>query len=178
VQINDWAIGLVAFSFAAFYATFTEYVMHRAMHAGLVWHDLHARHHQDGTGKGWYEEFMNYFLPSIPFLWVGFLYSIPAGIGFATGGTLATVWAAYAHQVQHERPELVFWLPQPVHHLHHKHKMYKHNFGIAVDFWDRVFGTYKAVEWHPEKKPSEYPLISFFQIQWFRRKGEACRPRA
>jgi sterol desaturase/sphingolipid hydroxylase (fatty acid hydroxylase superfamily) len=74
--------------------------------------------------------------------------------------------AAYAHQVQHDRPELVFWLPRPVHHLHHKHKMWHHNFGILVDFWDRIFGTYKVVEWKPEKRPFQHRFREFFSIHW------------
>ena len=30
---------------------------------------------------------------------------------------------------------------RPVHFLHHKHHMWKTNFGITVDWWDYVFGT-------------------------------------
>ncbi|MGH8551212.1 MAG: sterol desaturase family protein [Methylococcales bacterium] len=166
MQIN-WAIEfLLAFLIAVLYATFVEYTMHRLMHAGIVYGDQHAKHHQEDTGKGWFEEFGNYFIPSLTILWFGFLCSTVAGIGFALGGTLASVWGAYAHQLQHENPELVFWLSRPVHHLHHKHNMAKHNFGISVDFWDRIFGTYRAGKWQPEKEPSEYPLRSFVGIRW------------
>jgi sterol desaturase/sphingolipid hydroxylase (fatty acid hydroxylase superfamily) len=163
-----WLIELLlAFFIAILYATFVEYTMHRFMHAGFVYGDQHAKHHEEGTGKGWYEEFLNYSLPSLTILWFGFLYSPVAGIGFAAGGLLAAAFGAYAHQLQHERPELVFWLPRPVHHLHHKHRMVRHNFGISVDLWDRLFGTYRPGVWEPEKKPSEYPLASFFNIRWF-----------
>jgi sterol desaturase/sphingolipid hydroxylase (fatty acid hydroxylase superfamily) len=68
--------------------------------------------------------------------------------------------------VQHDNPELIFWLPRPVHYLHHSHKMWHHNFGITVDFWDRIFGTYKPVEWSPSRRPLQYPLKSYLQIKW------------
>ncbi|MBW3540681.1 MAG: arylsulfatase [Planctomycetes bacterium] len=45
--------------------------------------------------------------------------------------------------------------------------MWKHNFGILVDVWDRVFGTYQVVEWKPEKRPFQHPLRNFFRIKWF-----------
>ncbi len=167
MQISGAVQFLLAFLVAVLYGTFVEYTMHRLMHAGIVHGDQHAKHHQDGSGKGWFEEFRNYFLPSLTILWFGFLYSPAAGIGFALGGTLASAFGAYAHQLQHERPELVFWLPRPVHHLHHTHQMWKHNFGISVDFWDRIFGTYRIETWKPERKPSEYPMRCFVGIRWF-----------
>ncbi|MGH8474879.1 MAG: sterol desaturase family protein [Methylococcales bacterium] len=167
MQINSVIEFFAAFLFAVFYATFVEYTMHRFMHAGIVAGHQHWMHHQQNTGLGWLEEFRNYLVPTLSILWFGFLYSTAAGIGFAMGGTLAAAWAAYAHQLQHERPELVFWLSRPIHYLHHELKMWKHNFGISVDFWDRIFGTYRPGTWQPEKKPSEYPLREFFRIQWF-----------
>ncbi len=147
--------------------TLAEYVFHRLMHAGKVLGKLHVDHHKDGSGQGWFGEFRDYFLPSVVVLWVGFLYSVAAGIGIVVGGTLYGMLAAYAHQVQHERPELVFWLPRPVHYLHHKHKMWHHNFGILIDVWDRVFGTYRAEEWNPERRPFQHRPREFFQIKWF-----------
>ena len=169
VQINYWLDGLVAFCIAIVYATFVEYTMHRLMHARVVFGDQHLAHHREGTGNCWLEEFLNYSIPALSVVWFGFLYSIAAGIGFMIGGFLAAAWAAYAHQLQHEHPELTFWLPRPIHYLHHKHKMWNYNFGISVDFWDRVFGTYKAADWVPSGTPSSYPLTSFLQIQWLNR---------
>ncbi len=162
-----WAEIVGAFFLALLVGTFAEYSVHRLMHFGTVLGKKHAKHHQAATGQGWFGEFCDYFLPGLLILWVGFLYSRYAGIGFAAGGTFYAAWAAYSHQLQHERPELVFWLPRPVHYLHHEHKMWKHNFGISVDIWDRVFGTYKAVDWNPEKRPFQHPLSSFVRIKWF-----------
>jgi len=167
VQMSIVGVLVFSFVFAMVFGTLAEYVVHRLMHSGKVLGKKHAKHHQAAHGQGWFGEFLDYFLPSLAILWAGFLFSIPAGIGFAIGGTIYAALAAYSHQIQHERPELTFWLPRPVHHLHHSHKMWNHNFGISVDFWDRVFGTYKRVEWNPEKRPFEYPLSSFVRIKWF-----------
>jgi sterol desaturase/sphingolipid hydroxylase (fatty acid hydroxylase superfamily) len=167
-------LGLGAFVIAFFIGTLVEYGVHRLMHKGMVLAKIHANHHRDGWGQGWLKEFWDYLSGTSPLIIVGsfvawhFLDWPGAAVGWAAGGVLYAVLAAYAHQVQHERPELVFWLRSPVHHLHHEQKMWNHNFGILVDFWDRVFGTYKPVEWKPEKRPFDYPLRSFLQIRWVR----------
>ncbi len=158
---------LVAFLIALFIGTLVEYLVHRAMHAGKFLHKKHAKHHQANHAQGWLGEFKDYFLPGLVIIWVGFLYSIGAGIGFAVGCFVYASLAAYSHQLQHENPDLVFWLPRPVHHLHHHGKMWHHNFGILVDFWDRVFGTYKKVDYEPKKKRGDYKLSSYFKIRWF-----------
>jgi len=160
----ELSVALVA---AFVIGTFVEYVVHRLMHTGKMLGRKHAEHHQDGFGQGWLGEFADYFLPSIVILWLGFLWSMAAGIGFALGGTLYAAAAAYSHQLQHDRPELCFWLKRPVHYLHHKHRMWRHNFGILVDVWDRVFGTYRPVDWQPERRPFQHPLADFFRIRWY-----------
>jgi sterol desaturase/sphingolipid hydroxylase (fatty acid hydroxylase superfamily) len=166
----QFSTGFVA---ALFLGTFVEYVVHRLMHARIVLGKKHAEHHRDGWGQGVLGEFKDYLVGGVPVLLTGCLLcvyvleAVPAGLGFAAGGFVYAILASYAHQVQHERPELVFWLKRPVHHLHHKHHMWKHNFGILVDFWDRLFGTYQPVEWRPD--PAELPLSfrQYFQIKWF-----------
>jgi sterol desaturase/sphingolipid hydroxylase (fatty acid hydroxylase superfamily) len=160
-------IVLLAFLAAVVGGTLLEYVGHRLMHARLLLSRRHAEHHQDGHGQGVLGEFIDYSVPVLILLWIGFLHSIAAGVSFALGGLAYAALAAYAHQVQHERPELVFWLPRPVHYLHHTHHMWRHNFGILVDFWDRVFGTYKVVEWKPERRPVAHPWQAFFRIRWY-----------
>jgi sterol desaturase/sphingolipid hydroxylase (fatty acid hydroxylase superfamily) len=52
---------------------------------------------------------------------------------------------------------------RPVHFIHHKNHMWHTNFGIGVDIWDRVFGTYRLVEWKREKT---YPLWDLLTIKW------------
>jgi sterol desaturase/sphingolipid hydroxylase (fatty acid hydroxylase superfamily) len=164
---------LAAFAGAFFLGTLVEYSVHRLMHRGKLLGKKHAEHHKDGWGQGWFGEFWDYFLGTTPILIGGLLLgwlafdSLAGGIGWVAGGLTYAALAAYAHQLQHEKPELVFWLPRPIHHLHHKYHMWKHNFGILVDFWDRIFGTYQRIEWKPEKRPFQYPLRSFWQIKWF-----------
>lgn len=167
LAVFHFAIGA---SVAFFIGTLVEYLVHRLMHARKFLYKVHAEHHQLGQGQGWLLEFRDYFVPSIPVLMIGaalfyFLLSTSAAIGFAGGCLFYAAAAAYAHQVQHENPDLCFWLPRPVHHLHHNGRMWHHNFGILVDFWDRVFGTYKPVEYERERK--RYPLSSYFKIRWF-----------
>ena len=164
---NAWLVGGVAFLIAVLLGTLVEYAVHRLMHSGKVLGKKHAEHHRDGWGQGWLGEFWDYFLGAAPIMWLGFLHSVPAGIGLAAGGLFYACFAAYSHQLQHEKPDLVFWLPRPVHHLHHKHHMWRHNFGISVDWWDRVFGTYKRVGWARERRIRAYGLRGYFQIKWY-----------
>ncbi len=159
--------GLCAFLLAVIIGTLLEYWVHRLMHWRFFLGRRHAEHHRRGTGQGVVGEFFDYTIGVVPVLWVGFLYSLPAGIGFVAGGLGYAVFAAYSHQLQHERPELCFWLRRPVHYLHHHQHMWRHNFGISLDIWDRVFGTYKPVAWQPERRPWQYPLRNYLQIQWW-----------
>jgi sterol desaturase/sphingolipid hydroxylase (fatty acid hydroxylase superfamily) len=156
----------VAFTAALVVGSFAEYIVHRLMHDGKVLKIRHAKHHRNADGQGWAGEFWDYFAPGIAIIWLGFLHSIAAGFGFAFGCFAYASFAAYAHQVQHENAELVFWLPRPVHHLHHRENMWQHNFGISLDIWDRVLGTYKKVEWSPERRARDYPVSAFLNIRW------------
>lgn len=164
------AAGLAA---AVFTGTLVEYVVHRLMHGRKLLAKKHAEHHRHGWGQGVLGEFRDYLTGSLVVMAVGssasyfLLHSLAGAVGFATGGVLYAFLAAYAHQVQHERPELVFWLRRPVHHLHHHHHLWHYNFGILVDFWDRVFGTYKALDWAPARPTVSRSLRSYFQIKWF-----------
>jgi sterol desaturase/sphingolipid hydroxylase (fatty acid hydroxylase superfamily) len=64
------------------------------------------------------------------------------------------------------RPELVFWMKLPVHHLHHEYEMSRHNFGLSVDWWDRVFGTYKPMPVELPR-PDRFSLRALLAIRWF-----------
>lgn len=133
-----------AFVAALVLGTLVEYVGHRLMHSGAVLRRRHARHHRLASGQDWLGEFRDYFVPTLLIVWIGFIVSRPAGFGFAAGDLLYAGLAAYSHQLQHERPELCFWMPKPVHRAHHDGQMWEHNFGILVDWWDRALGTYKT----------------------------------
>lgn len=154
----------LAFVISILIASFLEYLFHRFMHKWLL-RKRHADHHADGLAQGWLGEFRDYMMGAIWLLFIGFLHSPEVGWGCFAGGLLFTVWCAYNHQLQHEHPELCVWMPQPVHYTHHHFRMWDANFGIAVDIWDRLFGTYRRVEWHPDRsKP--IPLKSYFRIKW------------
>ena len=43
--------------------------------------------------------------------------------------------------------------------------MWHTNFGISIDLWDRVFGTYRVVDWKPE--PAKRSWTGLFTIKWF-----------
>ncbi len=165
--MSMWLQVSIAFVLAFIFGSLVEYVVHRLMHAGKLFHKTHAKHHQLGEGQGWLLEFKDYILPGLAIIWFGFLVTVPAGMGFAAGCTVYAALAAYAHQVQHEKPELVFWMQQPVHHLHHSKKMWHHNFGILVDVWDRVFGTYKRFDEEPQREHPKLTMASYFKIKWF-----------
>jgi hypothetical protein len=146
--------GLCAFWIAIVLGTLVEYWGHRLMHAWFL-KRRHALHHQEGTGQGW---------PSPPtrtsFSTKNRSCAFGSPLGYAA-------FAAYSHQLQHEKPELCFWIARPVHHLHLLHHMWHHNFDISTDLWDHVFGTYKKVDWNPGHQCR--PISSWFRIRWIRR---------
>jgi sterol desaturase/sphingolipid hydroxylase (fatty acid hydroxylase superfamily) len=158
------AQGLVAFLFVLLIGSFMEYSIHRLMHSGKVLGKKHADHHAEGVGQGWLGEFIDYTLPAIVIAPFGFFLSVPIGIGLCLGALAYGSSAAYAHQLQHEKPELCFWLPMPVHHTHHEYRMWDHNFGILCDVWDRVFGTYRREPF--ERVQRSVALREYFEIKW------------
>lgn len=120
---------VLGFTLVGVLSSFVEYWGHRLMHTGRVLRAKHAEHHKIGWGQGWIWEFRDYALPSLPFAWLGFLWSFPFGVGFAMGAVAYAALAAYAHQLQHERPNALFWLKQPVHAVHHYHQEWHHYSG-------------------------------------------------
>lgn len=142
-----------------------EYAVHRAMHWGIVYPEGHRWHHESHEARTYLRDVVDYGTGAVPFLWLGFLFSIPAGIGWVVGGVVYVLLASYSHQLQHARPALVFWMRQPVHGTHHAYDMTGYNFGILVDWWDRLFGTYRPVEWHPVGKRRH--LRDYAAIPWF-----------
>jgi len=54
-----------------------------------------------------------------------------------------------------------------VHYIHHAHNQWHHNFGLCLDIWDRVFGTYQPTEWEDRLKPEQAAASKhFWQINW------------
>ena len=120
-----------------------------------------------GTAQGVLLEFWDYFKFSWLLMWPPFLISLPAGTGWVIGANAFIGFSAFAHQLQHEAPEKCFWMQMPVHYVHHAHHQWHHNFGMALDFWDRVFGTYQPTEWEQhETAPASRSVRHFWQINW------------
>lgn len=157
----------IAFFMAAFVlASLVEYWVHRLMHKPLKLGEKHRDHHRRGEGQGVVWEFRDYVLGTIVLMPWMFFVSPEAGIGWFLGGLIFAAFSAYAHQLQHDNPSKCFWMKMPVHYVHHKYGMWFHNFGLAVDWWDHVFGTYKPVEWLTEEEQSR-PDRGYLQLRWW-----------
>jgi sterol desaturase/sphingolipid hydroxylase (fatty acid hydroxylase superfamily) len=162
-QHPSW-VALLAAAFALVEASLSEYWIHRSLHRRGWVRRRHGEHHMAGRGQGWAGEFRDYLSPALPFFVLAFIPSVAIGVGFSAGVVAYLAFAAYAHQLQHERPELVFWMKAPVHHLHHRHHMTRHNYGISVDIWDRCFGTYQSRQWKAQPLPRD--VRAWLRIQW------------
>ncbi|NJL82539.1 MAG: sterol desaturase family protein [Chloroflexaceae bacterium] len=146
---------IVAFVLSILVCSFLEYWIHRIMHLwpwfGGTLTD-HYLHHQRNNASGMLREFKNYSIlvpvVSAPFFFV----SQAMGLSMLAGTTAYAIFAAYAHQLQHENPITCFWQPMPVHYVHHRYNQWHHNYGIALDWWDRIFGTYQFTEWRADDR--------------------------
>lgn len=159
-------IGAVCFLIAFVLASLVEYWLHRLMHVSERVGQRHRDHHRRNEGQGVIWEFRDYIVGTAILMVVPFFFSLTAGIGWALGAIVFAAFSAYAHQLQHENPTKCFWMKMPVHYVHHKYGMWNHNFGLAVDWWDHVFGTYKPVDWLTEKEISE-ARSSFLALRWW-----------
>lgn len=138
---------IVCFIFSFLVASFLEYWVHRIMHLSPTFGakiTAHYSHHRSNSTKGFLGDFLDFGLGGLLML-PAFLISVPIGI-MAVLGTLAfAAFASHAHQIQHYNPHKCFWMSVPIHYLHHQHNQWDCNFGLAVDWWDRLFGTYRPV---------------------------------
>ena len=146
---------ITCFMFAFIFGSFLEYWVHRLMH---IWPRFgnritaHYGHHRSNTTKGFWGDFLDFSLVSLLVL-PTFIISISFGITMFSGVVAFAAFASYAHQIQHYSPDKCFWMEMPIHHVHHQYNQWDSNFGLAIDWWDRVFGTYKPVE-RIDKKPN------------------------
>lgn len=161
----QFGAAVVCFVLAFGLASFVEYWMHRLMHMSHKIGQRHLDHHRRNEGQGVLWEFLDYLKPTLPIMLLMYFHSVAAGTGWLLGGVFYAAFSAYAHQVQHEDPTQCFWMTMPVHYVHHKYGMWHHNFGLAVDWWDHVFGTYKQVEWLTEEELSRPPRARW-ELRW------------
>lgn len=160
LQPTLWFIG------AFLVASLVEYWIHRLMHANARLGQRHRDHHRRNEGQGVLWEFLDYVKGSAIAMLLPFLVSLEAGIAWSLGALVYAAFSAYAHQLQHENPTKCFWMKMPVHYVHHKYQMWHHNFGLAVDWWDHVFGTYKQVDWLTETEQTT-AKASYMELRWW-----------
>ncbi len=165
-EMQILGIGTGFFIAAFLFASLVEYWVHRLMHKPGKFGERHRDHHRRNEGQGVVWEFRDYIKSTILLMWPMFLISNAAGIGWVLGAVFYAAFSAYAHQLQHENPKLCFWMKMPVHYVHHKYQMWHHNFGLAVDWWDHVFGTYQLVEWESEQE-LKLAENNYLQLRWW-----------
>jgi sterol desaturase/sphingolipid hydroxylase (fatty acid hydroxylase superfamily) len=146
---------IASFLAALLVTSFVEYAVHRLMHAGVLLHAHHAAHHRDGWGQGFWLELRDYLVPGLLVMLPSWFFGTAIGTGWTLGCISSAVFIAYAHQLQHDNPLACRWMRIPVHYVHHRDQMWHHNFGLSVDWWDRLLGTYKVVPFGEEFPPEE-----------------------
>jgi sterol desaturase/sphingolipid hydroxylase (fatty acid hydroxylase superfamily) len=147
-------------------ASLLEYWVHRLMHQPYRLGQKHRDHHRRNEGQGVIWEFRDYCLGGLVVIALPWLWSWEIGLAWTIGGGGYAAFSAYAHQLQHENPRKCFWMKMPVHYVHHKYGQWHHNFGLGLDWWDRLFGTYKAVEWLDQRE-LERPDRGYAQLRWW-----------
>ncbi|MBW4521354.1 MAG: sterol desaturase family protein [Scytolyngbya sp. HA4215-MV1] len=164
--LTKFLIGLVCCAIGFILASLVEYWVHRLMHVSLRFGKRHRDHHRRNEGQGVLWEFRDYVKGTFIIMVPMFFYSLEAGIGWTLGGLAYAAFSSYAHQLQHENPTKCFWMKMPVHYVHHKYNMWHHNFGLGLDWWDHIFGTYQPVEWLTEEETSQ-PVRGYWQLRWW-----------
>lgn len=159
---------IICFILTFIVASFLEYWLHRLMHI-YPWFGnkltSHYTHHDHNRGTGVIWEFRDYLIVVL-ILCPTFLISRSIGIRVFFSGVVYAAFSAYAHQLQHDNPTKCFWMKMPVHYVHHKYNQWHHNFGIAIDWWDRLFATYKSAEWLTEEE-LDRAKRGLLQIKWW-----------
>jgi sterol desaturase/sphingolipid hydroxylase (fatty acid hydroxylase superfamily) len=165
-HIQNAGLFILFFMTAFGFASLVEYWLHRLMHVSVRIGARHRDHHRRNEGQGVLWEFRDYVIGSLLAMFLMFFVSSTAGWGWLLGALGYAAFSAYAHQLQHENPTKCFWMKMPVHYVHHKYGMWNHNFGLAVDWWDHVFGTYKAVDWLSETERNQ-PQRGYLELRWW-----------
>ncbi len=157
---------LISFIAAFVASSLVEYWLHRLMHVSERIGERHRDHHRRNEGQGVVWEFRDYIVGSSVAMLLPFFVSLVVGLGWLLGAVVYAAFSAYAHQLQHENPTKCFWMKMPVHYVHHKYGMWHHNFGLAVDWWDHVFGTYKLVDWVTDEERQQ-PERGYLELRWW-----------
>jgi len=168
MPILSHVLGLIICAIAAFvFGSFVEYWLHRLMHWFPKVFPTHPRHHINNSGQGFLWEFRDYILLSSVVMFTPFLISLEIGLSWLIGSLVYAAFASYAHQLQHDNPKACFWMKMPVHYVHHEYNQWHHNFGLGLDWWDFVFGTYKDADDWVEEKAQDVTQKSPLELKWY-----------
>lgn len=151
LESNAMSPPLAFFVVALTVGSLVEYLVHRFFLHSRLGHRVirrHKLHHKGYVRYSIASEFLGFFPPAVPLLWVGFVHSTPAGIAFVAGEVAYVLAVAVAHKWSHEAPHRLFWMDPAVHEVHHTNSV-RWNFGVVSNFWDRVFGTYRVPPLRP-----------------------------
>lgn len=139
------------FTWAAMFAlgwavwTFAEYVAHRWVLHGMYWMGIHELHHKRPRELSRFPvwQIPSYFLAIFVAVW---LVSGQWTTAVYAGIILGWIMFFVMHYLLHQYPALF-----PAFTIRHNahHKLTTMNYGITVDWWDRVFGTFRAAPERP-----------------------------
>ena len=161
-----YIFGLIFCFIGAFvFSSLVEYWVHRLMHIFPKAFPPHPRHHVSNAGQGFIREFRDYVIGSSILMFAPFIISMDIGLSWFLGALSYAAFAAYDHQLQHDNPKACFWMKMPLHYVHHEYNQWHHNFGIGVDWWDFVFGTYQEADWLTEKA-QDVPRKDLWELKW------------
>lgn len=136
---------LLSFAFGVLLWTLLEYLLHRfVFHHAPIISEIHERHHHDPMaliGAPAWTSFVLALIGVLFPLWLLVGLSVAAGI--TAGVICGYLWYVLVHYASHH------WHPQHgsylyrvrVRHARHHYFHDEGNFGVTVEFWDRVFRT-------------------------------------
>ena len=128
-RATTWTLSFAA---GVFLWTLLEYLLHRyVFHHAPIISEIHERHHHDPLAL------IGVLFP----LWL--LLGIAIAAGITAGVTCGYLWNVLVHYASHH------WYPRHGSYLYrvrlrHARHHYSHdqgNFGVTVEFWDRLFRT-------------------------------------
>ncbi len=136
---------IVWFSFLVlgwFTGTFAEYIIHRWVLHGPYWMAIHQRHHQRPLENTRFPlwQIPTYFAVIYFCCW---LIAHPYDQAYFAGWVIWYVSFFAVHWMQHHA-QWVFPHFARRHNAHHKVTIC--NYGVTVDWWDRLFGTFTPVK--------------------------------
>ena len=160
-------VGAAWFAGGFVFASLAEYWAHRLLHAVRWLGKTHREHHARGTGQGRAAGVLGLLQRHLVDDVAAVSHQPAQRHRLGAGRNGFALFSAFAHQLQHENPKKCFWMKMPLHYVHHTHNQWHHNFGMALDIWDRVFGTYKPLNWEDRLEPEQVASRRrIWQINW------------